>query len=185
MASAFNLDALIAQGPPTVNFSPLSNLLGNYMAGRDLRNKFNLQNALQNQSPSVDGQPDWLGMARTAIANGDYNAAVKFAAAARWARQPNGASDGVSAGAGATVLDDGSLGPPAMANVPTPQPRPATAPSASSSTAAAEGSTGSTLPQIPISAVQMLRAAPHLADQFDDKFGDGMADLVMGGSTYA
>lgn len=81
---ASNLDALIAQGPPTVNFSPLSNLLGDYMTGRDMRAKYDTQNAFSSGVPMTNGQPDYGAMARMAFANGDIMTGIKLGTLAKY-----------------------------------------------------------------------------------------------------
>jgi len=81
---AYDLNALIAQGPPSVSFSPLSNLLGDYMAGRDLRAKFDTQNAFRDGVPMKDGQVDYSSMARRAFTNGDMLTGLKLGALANY-----------------------------------------------------------------------------------------------------
>jgi len=68
------LNLLIAQGAPGVNFSPLSQLLGDYVAGKQFAQKTGAINVFKNGAPTfTDGTPDYATMAKTYYQLGDMN----------------------------------------------------------------------------------------------------------------
>jgi|GEM_PF-5075447 len=74
------LNLLIAQGAPRVDFSPLSSLLGDYVAGKQLAQKAGSIDVFKNGAPTLaDGTPDYAAMARTYYQLGDMNTGTQLA----------------------------------------------------------------------------------------------------------
>jgi hypothetical protein len=119
------LNLAIAQGAPAVSFSPLSSLLGDYVAGKQLAQRVNTIDAFQNGAPQLpDGSPDYAKMAATYYQLGDVGTATQLA---RLAAQ-RGQTQGVSAQPSAGVSGGAQLGvggaPPQPSSFPvfrTPQ----------------------------------------------------------------
>ena len=77
---ADKLDLAIAAGPPAVNFSPLSSLLGDYVSGRELARRAALVDPFKNGAPTLaDGTPDYGAMAETYFRLGDPHTATQLA----------------------------------------------------------------------------------------------------------
>jgi hypothetical protein len=74
------LNLMIAQGAPSVDFSPLSSLLGDYVAGKQLAQKSGTIDAFKNGVPTLaDGTPDYAIMAKTYYQLGDMNTGTQLA----------------------------------------------------------------------------------------------------------
>jgi hypothetical protein len=102
-ATADRLNLAIAQGAPSVNFSPLSSLLGDYVAGKQLAQRAGTIDAFQNGVPQLaDGTPDYNAMAKTYYQLGDVNTATQLArlAAQRASLQFAGDQSNAAPGAG-------------------------------------------------------------------------------------
>ena len=74
------LNLMIAQGPPKVDFSPLSSLLGDYEKGKQYARQDQAADLFQNGAPTLpDGSPDYNQMAQAYFQIGDHGTGVQLA----------------------------------------------------------------------------------------------------------
>ncbi len=92
------LNLMIAQGAPSVNFSPLSQLLGDYVAGKQLARKADTIDAFKGGAPTLaDGTPDYAAMANTYYQLGDVNTGAQLANLAMQRARLQGFGDSLGA----------------------------------------------------------------------------------------
>jgi len=148
-----DLNTMIAQGPPRMDFSPLSTLFDGYNAGRKARHEQDIWDARRQAAVTgADGKPDFAATARNLLDAGDIEGARQIAAMVKDMRR----------GAAGAATDE-AAGDDEVA------PR---------TTSAAVGAPA--WPQIPFAAARALQADPSLRAQFDEKFGRGYAAIVLG-----
>jgi hypothetical protein len=84
-----DLNTLIAQGPPRMDFSPLSTLFDSYGEGQKARRQQDVWDARRQAAVTgADGRPDYGATARNLLDKGDIEGARQVAAMAkdmRWA----------------------------------------------------------------------------------------------------
>jgi hypothetical protein len=79
-----DLNTLIAQGPPRMDFSPLSTLFDSYGEGQKARRQQDVWNARRQAGVTgADGKPDYAATARNLLDAGDIEGARYVAAMAK------------------------------------------------------------------------------------------------------
>jgi len=163
-----DLDTMIAQGPPRLDFSPLSTLFDSYNAGRKARHGQDIWDARRQAAVTgADGKLDYAATARNLLNAGDIEGARYIAGMVkdmRWGAAGAGTDD--------ASRDDFAPG----TTVAAPRTIAAGGESPRSTVAAA----AMPWPQIPFAAVRALQADPSLRDEFNRKYGGDYATIVLG-----
>jgi len=163
-----DLNTLIAQGPPRMDFSPLSTLFDSYGAGQKARRQQDVWDARrQAGATGADGKPDYAATARNLLNAGDIEGARYVAAMARdMGRAATGAATD-DAGGDAVAPRATDAAPRTMAGSGEPQPM--------------AGALGRPWwPKIPFAAAGALKADPSLREEFNRKYGGDYAAIVLG-----